>query len=126
MRLVVLAVIVFGASACFARNRDLDVYEQCDTSNDCRPAYDCTRVRTTTTDGLLLDGRMCTRRCTSDTVCPGNRVATTGACYGVQDDTDVNRRACFARCETDYDCEPGSLCYAATGEGIADAICMPQ
>lgn len=121
--------VLFGllmVPGCFATNRDYDVFERCETSNDCSPSYDCTRVRTTTTEGDLLDGRMCTTRCTSDATCPGNHVSAEGACYGVEDDTDPDRRACFARCVTDRDCESGSLCFRATGDGIEDFICMPQ
>ena len=79
-----------------------------------------------TSDGILLDGRMCSRDCTSEAMCPSDDLSSHGACYGIGGDADPNRRACYARCGDDRDCAPGLLCYPAVGAGISDQICIPS
>ena len=48
-----------------------------------------------------------------------------GACYMISEDPDFRNFTCFARCDSDADCDLTQDCVDVTGPAGPDAICLP-
>jgi hypothetical protein len=106
------------------------VVVSCISNSDCRGGDVCVRVITTDSTGVRRDGKQCSRFCSSDFDCPSinscaDRVYA-GACYMISTDPDFRNFTCFARCDSDIDCDFNQDCVPVTGPTGADAICLPK
>ena len=99
-------------------------YDPCIDTTDCLATDVCVRVVTTDTSGLTRDGQQCSNFCATDGECtPINGYE--GACYMISEDPDFRNFTCFARCDTDSDCDFTQDCVEVTGPAGPDAICLP-
>ena len=106
MRALVLAgsVILAGCA-----NGDFE-YVRCGADPDCTG-----RARCHTIDWRDGSGGLCTVECTGEADCPHE-----GRCIDVELD---DRYRCYATCESDDECAPGTICQPITTAG---AICLPS
>ena len=117
-----VALVSLG-SACVI-DATVPTYDECFDSSDCRGGDVCVRVITTDSTGVRRDGKQCSRFCSGDFDCPSiNSYA--GACYMISTDPDFRNFTCFARCDSDIDCDFNQDCVPVTGPAGADAICLP-
>ena len=99
-------------------------YDPCLVAADCSASNVCVRVVTTDSSGLTRDGQQCSNFCEADSGCqPINGYA--GACYMISSDPDFRNFTCYARCDTDADCDLTQDCVSVTGPAGPDAICLP-
>ena len=100
-------------------------YDDCGDSSDCADAADvCIRVITNDSIGVSRDGNQCSRFCSSDGNCPSMN-GYNGACYMISEDPDFANFTCFARCDSDADCDFNQDCVETRGPSGPDSICLP-
>ncbi|MEC7521431.1 MAG: hypothetical protein VYE22_16250 [Myxococcota bacterium] len=96
-------------------------YEECYSDNTCDRAVDqCFSV---SIPAEATSGDFCSRVCSSDFDCDGNR-GWGGVCYSLgSDPTPI----CFQQCDFNSDCEFSSVCIEVSlGGGVVDFICVPD
>jgi hypothetical protein len=99
-------------------------YDPCLVASDCSASNVCVRVITTDSSGVTRDGQQCSTFCAADSACQAiNGYA--GACYMISSDPDFRNFTCYARCDTDADCDFTQDCVSVDGPAGPDAICLP-
>jgi len=99
-------------------------YDPCIDTSDCLATDICVRVITTDSFGVLRDGQQCSNFCANDGECTAIN-GFGGACYMISSDPDFLNFTCFARCNSDAECDFTQDCVEVTGPAGPDAICLP-
>lgn len=101
----------------FAACADVPLYSTCDSKDECVPEADACFV----IDWIQGRGQMCSLYCDDDSDCFGD-----ARCFELVGDPLPNR-VCYARCDTNLDCEPGFVCAdTQSGSVDRDDVCLPQ
>ncbi|MGE0790520.1 MAG: hypothetical protein AB7S26_32885 [Sandaracinaceae bacterium] len=92
-----------------------DPYIDCTNDTECAPSERCLEVSSGGTSG-----RMCTRECTDEALCP-TRTERGAACI-----TAGARPVCVARCQDPLDCIVGNSCLSLTTREGTNMVCLPN